>query len=127
MSRSDDRVHDKIVEQLNEVCEELGWDDLYLDEYTMAAAVKASAIFQTLGFDYGDRIPNVYKLQDTINDLFLRIGLDIVKNRDNVDFNKVRWSTGMFTVYADFDYEREEWYFDIKFDLIRFSEHRVKS
>jgi len=118
-------VHDKIVEQLEPICEKLGWNSLYLDEYTMAAAVKASVIFQATGYDYGDRIPNVYKLQDTINELFIVIGKDIIKNLGDV-YDNSQWSTGMFTAYAIFNYDAEQWDFEIKFDLIEFSEHRIK-
>jgi hypothetical protein len=119
-------VHDKIEEDLYKVCEALGWESLYVEEYTEAAAVKASALFQALGYDYGDRIPSVYKLQDTIAELITSIGRSIIINTPKNNFNDLSSGTGMFTVQAQYDNEAKQWEFEIFFDLLSFSEHRIK-
>ncbi len=122
-------VHDKITNDLENVCEALGWDSLYVSEYTEAAAVKASAIFQTLGYDYGDRIPSVYKLQDTITELVNSVAKSIIHNTPKGNYNDLKSATGMFTVqayYERWDDGEGQWQFEIFFDLMNFAEHRVK-
>ena len=126
-------VHDKIENKLEEVCEKLGWNSLYVGEYTEAAAVKASALFQALGYDYGDRIPSVYKLQDTITEQVANVGQSIVYNTPKGNYNDLSSSSGMFTVRAYFERWDEEgmdeigqWQFEIYFNLLEFPEHRVQ-
>lgn len=123
-------VHDKIANDLEDVCEKLGWNSIYVNEYTEAAAVKASALFQALGYDYGDRIPSVYKLQDTITELVVSVGKSITYNVPKGNYNDLSSSTGMFKVEATFvrwdDEELGQWEFEIHFNLLNFSEHRVK-
>ena len=121
-------VHDKIENMLEEVCENLGWNSLYVREYTEAAAVKASALFQALGYDYGDRIPSIYKLQNTINELVLNVGKSIAMNTPKGNYNDLSSATGMFTVKAYWEEWDDfgQWQFEIYFNLIEFAEHRVK-
>lgn len=125
-------VHSKIENDLEEICQKLGWNSLYVNEYTEAAAVKASALFQSLGYDYGDRIPSIYKLQDTINELVVSIGRSITYNVPKGNYNDLSSSTGMFKVEAEFirfdddDEELGQWEFEIHFNLMNFAEHRIK-
>lgn len=123
-------VHDKITNDLEDVCQALDWNSLYVEEYTMAAAVKASALFQALGYEYGDRIPSVYKLQDTINELLVSVGKSIVRNVPKGNYNDLSSSTGMFKIEATYDRwddDEGQWEFEIHFELMSFSEHRVKN
>lgn len=123
-------VHDKITNDLEEICAKLGWNSIYVDEYTAAAAVKASALFQALGYDYGDRTPGVYKLQDTITECLNQVGKSIVSNVPKGNYNDLSCSTGMITVRAYFEHWDDEevgqWQFSISFDLLEFAEHRIK-
>ena len=122
-------VHDIITQKLGEVCEKLGWNDLYVDEYTSAAAVKASALFQALGYEYGDKTPSVYKIQDTITECILGVAKSIIRNQAEGNYSDLSCSTGMFTVKAHWeewdDYDGQ-WQFEIFFNLIEFAEHRIK-
>lgn len=123
-------VHNKITNDLENVCEKLGWNSFYVNEYTEAAAVKASALFQALGYDYGDRIPSVYKLQDTIIELVSSVGKSIIYNVPKGNYNDLSCSTGMFKVEATFihwdDEDLGQWEFEIHFNLLNFAEHRIK-
>src|SRR5690606_26239886 len=108
------------------------WNSLYVGEYTEAAAVKASAYFQALGYDYGDRIPSVYKLEDTVTELLSSVGRSIIHNTPKGNYNDLSSSTGMFTVRAWFNHFDDDsgglgqWEFDISLDLLSFAEHRIK-
>ena len=109
-------THQAIEDELIEVCDKYGYDYLYVKEYTEAAAVKASVFFQSLGYDYGDRIPSVYKLQDTINEL---VSCVIKQGKDEATWA----STGMFRVSRGvFDGQEE---FLISLELCEFPEHRI--
>lgn len=125
-------LHNTITNKLEEVCEKLNWNSMYLDEYTSAAAVKASALFQALGYEYGDRTPSVYKIQDVINECFISVGTSIARNVPKGNYNDVSCSTGMFKVEAYFEEWGEgedgigQWQFEVMFDLIEFAEHRIK-
>lgn len=107
----------KIENLYVEACEQAGVDQYYLDEYIETAALKASVIFKTFGYDYGDRSPGVYKLRDTLRELFITV---LKREEDN-------WcETGMFRVMKTYyDYE-ESPEFQIDFVLNNFSEHRIK-
>ena len=122
-------LHDTITEKLGEVCTKLGWNDMYVDEYTSAAAVKASALFQNLGYDYGDRTPSVYKIQDVITECILGVAASISRNVPKGNYKDLSCSTGMFTVtayYEEWDDGDGQWQFEIFFNLIEFAEHRIK-
>jgi hypothetical protein len=126
-------VHDKITNDLEIVCDALGWESVYVNEYTEAAAIKAAPLFQSLGYDYGDRIPSVYKLQDTITELVNSVGKSIIRNVPKGNYRDLSSSTGMFVVKAWFDHfdddtgELGQWQFEIYFNLLEFAEHRVKA
>lgn len=108
-----------IKDNLEDICEKYGYNSLYIEEYSMAAAVKASAYFQALGFDYGDRIPSVYKLNDTILEL-----ITCVIQKD------IEWSsTGMFRVlkvWDDWGDGKGQWEFVVTLELVDFLEHRIR-
>lgn len=117
MSKS---VEDLIQEQFDETCKKNHWNPTYVEEYTMAAAIKASACFQALGFDYGDRIPSVYKLNDTIKELVASIGQNIDENRE------IEWySSGMFRVSKQWDDDAQQWELNISLELVDIYEHRI--
>ena len=122
-------VHDKISARLEEVCEKLNWNTLYVEEYTEAAAVKAAVLFQALGYDYGDRTPGVYNLQDTITECVIGEGQAILLHPRKKPEGRLYCSTGMLTVQAyweDWDDNGDgQWQIEIFFDLINFAEHRV--
>lgn len=113
-------VEDKIDAMLTQACEENNWNPTYVEEYTMAAAVKASAYFQALGYDYGDRIPSVYKLNDTLKELVAFVGTDIDRTRE-VSYN----STGMFRVTKQWDTFAEQWELNISLELQDIYENRI--
>jgi hypothetical protein len=121
MSRTDDEIRGKIEERLEKTCQKLGWNSSYLEEYTMAAAVKASAYFQTLGYEYGDRTPSVYKLNDTILELFSMMSEDKLMNDKEMFYT----ATGMFRVTGFWDEVGEQWEFNIALELTDIYEHRI--
>ncbi len=113
-------VEDKIDTMLTQACDENNWDPTYVEEYTMAAAVKASTYFQALGYDYGDRIPSVYKLNDTIKELVAFVGTDIDRSRETG-----YTSTGMFRVTKQWDDSAQQWELNIALELQDIYEHRI--
>lgn len=116
MGKSDDEISELIDNQLDKVAVESGYNSLYIEEYTMAAATKAAIVFQALGYTYGDRIPDVYKINDTIKEL-----VAAVLERD------VDWvSSGMFRVSKKaYDGDPDNIKFNIMLELADFKEHRI--
>lgn len=113
----DATLEGKIENLYESACEKAGVDSYYLDEYIMAAAVKASVLFQVIGYEYGDRTPSVYKLKDTIRELFASL----------LDSDSGWNSTGMFKVSRiKYDDEAQPDY-EKFLELSEFGHHRIES
>lgn len=116
MSKSDDEISELIENQLQEASERSGYNAYYIDEYTMAAATKAAVIFQALGITYGDRIPDVYKINDTLKELVTSV---IERDTEWVSSGGFRVSRKIYTDSPD----NAE--FTIMLELAEFGEHRI--
>ena len=63
----------KTLEEELEGLYDKGFDRYKVERFTESAAMKASPMFQMLGIEYGDRIPGMYKLAETIQELLVGV------------------------------------------------------